>query len=126
MTTLDKLDEWGPVTVLMILVAVIAVVAGGVVVVVHPESLSFDAYLDDLKAFAVALAGLGVGRGILGAGQHVATGRVQAASFATPSDAPAAPRRRARAKPPAEPPAEPEPPAPDDLPPDAGDAPDLK
>lgn len=125
MTIFDKLDEWGPVTVLIVLVAVIAVVAGGVVVVVHPETLAFDEYLDDLKSLAVALAGLGVGRGILGAGQHVATARVQAASIASPAEPPAAPKRRSRARPPADPPAEPPVPA-DDLPPDAGDAPDLK
>lgn len=121
----DKLNEWGPVTVLMILVAVVAMGIGGAVVVLHPETLSFGEYLDNLKTFALALAGLGLGRGILGAGQHIATASVQAASLATPSEPPAAPKRRARAKPPADPPAEPEPPAPDDLPPDAGDAPDL-
>lgn len=57
-------NTWGPTTVLIVAVVLIAVVAGGVVCIVQSQTLSFPQYLDDLKAFAIATAGLSVGRGL--------------------------------------------------------------
>lgn len=88
MTMLDKLDEWGPMTVLMITVAVIAMGVGGAVVIVNPDTLTFQQYLDDLKTFAIAAAGLAGARGILGAGKHIADANVQSAAIATSSAQP--------------------------------------
>lgn len=58
------LSKWGPMTVALVVIVVIAVGAGGGVVITHPETLTFQQYLDDLKAFALAVAGLGVARGV--------------------------------------------------------------
>jgi hypothetical protein len=85
MTFPAKLNDWGPMTVLMIVVAVIAMGIGGAVVVVNPDTLTFQQYLDDLKTFALAVAGLAGARGILGAGRSVAESNVQKATLATPA-----------------------------------------
>lgn len=61
-----KLDEWGPVTVLMVLATVILLGGGIVVVVVNPDTYSFPQFLDDLKTFGIGLGALGIGRGLLG------------------------------------------------------------
>lgn len=53
-----NLNTWGPATVLLVLVSVIAVGVGGVVVITNPDTLSFGQYLDDLWKVALALAGL--------------------------------------------------------------------
>lgn len=58
------LSKWGPATVLVVACVLIAVAAGGVITIVHPDTLAFDQYLDALKTFAVAAGILGVGRGI--------------------------------------------------------------
>lgn len=49
-----------------VVVGIVAVVAlcGGVLVIVHPETLSFQQYSDDLQKLAVGVGLLGVGRGI--------------------------------------------------------------
>jgi hypothetical protein len=57
-------NTWGPTTVLIVAVVLIAVVAGGVVCIAQPDTLSFPQYLDDLKAFAIATGVLSVGRGL--------------------------------------------------------------
>jgi hypothetical protein len=57
-------NTWGPATVLMVLIAVIVVGVGGAVTIVHPETLTFKQYLDDLKQVALAVAGLGGARAI--------------------------------------------------------------
>lgn len=54
-----NLSTWGPMTVLLVIVVAIVLGIGGVVVVVHPETLTFRQYLDDLKTFALAVAALG-------------------------------------------------------------------
>ena len=59
-----KLASWGPATVLIVLLAVIIVGVGGAVVITDPDTYSFKQYLDDLKAFAVAIGALAIGRGI--------------------------------------------------------------
>lgn len=57
-------NSWGPATVLLVVVAVIVVAVGGAVTILHPETLSFKAYLDDLKQLALAIAGLGGARAV--------------------------------------------------------------
>jgi hypothetical protein len=58
------LKSWGPVTVLLVAVTVVASIAGAAVVVIHPETLSFQQLLNDLEEFAKALGILAVGRGL--------------------------------------------------------------
>lgn len=55
---------WGPTTVLIMAIVVIASAAGAVVVIVHPETLNFQTYLDDVSKFVLALAGLAFARGV--------------------------------------------------------------
>ncbi len=50
----------------------IAAIAGGVVVIVNSDALSFQQYLDLLKNFAIAVGILGVGRGIVSHGKSTA------------------------------------------------------
>lgn len=85
MTFTDKLHEWGPMTVLMIIAAIIAMGVGGAVVLLNPETLTFRQYLDDLKTFALAIAGLAGARGVLGAGKTLADAKVQGAALASPT-----------------------------------------
>lgn len=68
------LSTWGPATVLIVAIAVIAVAVGGVVTVVNPDTLSFQTYLEDLQRFAVAIAGLGLARAVHLGAQSVAIG----------------------------------------------------
>lgn len=58
------LTSWGPVTVLLVAIAAIVALAGAAVCVIHPDTLTFQQFLDILWKFAIALAGLGIGRGI--------------------------------------------------------------
>lgn len=53
-----------PVTILLCAAFVLAALAGGVLVIVHPATLSFNDYLSELAKLATALGILGVGRGI--------------------------------------------------------------
>lgn len=43
------------------IVVIVLVIIGGIVVLIHPASLSFDQYV---KAISVAVAGLAIGRGL--------------------------------------------------------------
>lgn len=83
---MSKLNEWGPMTVLTILVALVVVGVGGAVVILQPETLSFNAYLEYLQKFAYAIAGVAAGRGLLAAGKHVADGQVQSAAIASTAE----------------------------------------
>lgn len=74
-------SDYGPMTVLLIVLTAIVVLVGGAVVIVHPDTLTFQQYLDALKTTALAVAGTAVGRGILGAGKHVADGQTNAAAL---------------------------------------------
>lgn len=56
------LTKWGPATVLVVAVCLIAVAAGAVVTIVNPGELPFSDYLDALWKFALAAAGLGAAR----------------------------------------------------------------
>lgn len=85
---MSKLNEWGPMTVLMILLVVIVAGVGGAVVIVNPEALSFEDYLEQIKTLALAVAGLGVGRGILAAGKHNADAKVQATALSSTAEPP--------------------------------------
>jgi hypothetical protein len=66
------LSKWGPLTVLIVGLALITAVGGLVVVIVAPDTLNFHQYLGDLKTLIVALAALAGAHGVLGAGQKVA------------------------------------------------------
>lgn len=65
-------SNWGPVTVVLVALTVIAGVCGAVVVITHPETLTFEQLLNDLEKFALALGLLGVGRGIHAGGKALA------------------------------------------------------
>jgi hypothetical protein len=57
-------SKWGPATVLVVVIAAVVALAGGLVTLVHPESLSFSTYLQTLVAAAGAAGLLGIGRGV--------------------------------------------------------------
>lgn len=64
------LSHWGPLTVLVVVVATIVVGAGAAVTIVQPSTLSFEQFLGDLTKLGAALGiGAGVGRGIHLAGR---------------------------------------------------------
>lgn len=64
------LGEQPPVATILVGVAVlIVVIAGALVTIINPDSLSFDQYLDALSKAAIGAGALGIGRGILGAGK---------------------------------------------------------
>lgn len=65
-------DSWGPATILIVVVTVLAVLAGAVVVIVNPDTLSFQTYLEDLQRFLGAVAGLGLARAVHLGAQHIA------------------------------------------------------
>lgn len=69
------LTTWGPATVLIVVIAVIAVAVGGVVVILQPDTLNFQTYLEDLQRFAIAIAGLGLARAVHLGAQSVAVGK---------------------------------------------------
>jgi hypothetical protein len=56
-------DKWGPATVLVVGLVLIAAAGGAVAVAVG--KYSYPQYLDDLKTFAIASGLLGVGRGVM-------------------------------------------------------------
>jgi hypothetical protein len=56
-------------TIMVGMLVAIAAIAGGIIVIVRPETLNFEQYLDLLKNFAIAVGILGVGRGIMAAGK---------------------------------------------------------
>lgn len=65
------LSTWGPATVLVVALVLIAAISGGVVVAFgHDASLNFEEYLNLLSKFVVGIGVLAVGRGILGAGKE--------------------------------------------------------
>ena len=59
-------------TIMIAVLVAIAAIAGAVVVVTNPNSLSFQEYLDILKNFAIAVGIVGIGRGIASAGKQTA------------------------------------------------------
>lgn len=61
---IPNLTKWGPITVFLLAIALLVVLVGGIVVITHPETLTFNQYLDQLTKALIALAGLAVGRGI--------------------------------------------------------------
>jgi hypothetical protein len=83
------LSPTGIVTAVLLALVAFVVVVGGVVLLVDPDTLRpggpFEAYLNDLKTFGVALGALGIGRGLhLGLTNH---GQAISPSFnADPSD----------------------------------------
>lgn len=78
-------SKWGPLTVLIVILVTAAAVGGLVVCVVHPETLDFKQYLDDLKTLVLGLAGLAGAHALLGAGQSAVTAK-SLDVFADPTD----------------------------------------
>jgi hypothetical protein len=66
------LSSWGPVTMLLVAITTIAAIAGSVVCIVHPETLTFEQLLSQLQKFAIGLGLLGIGRGIHNQGKAIA------------------------------------------------------
>ena len=61
------------VTILTVAVVLIVVIAGGIVTIVRPESLSFHQYVSDIAIVGGALGlGAGIGRGIDSYGKQIA------------------------------------------------------
>jgi hypothetical protein len=69
------LRNWGPVTVLVTIAAMIVLVVGGIVCIVNPDTLTFAQYLDDLKTFVIGLGLTGLARGVHLGAQHLAAAR---------------------------------------------------
>jgi hypothetical protein len=62
---LNKLNDWGPLTVLLVIVVVLLLVGGLVNVIVDPD-YTYRSFLDDLKWLAAGLAaGVAAGKGAL-------------------------------------------------------------
>lgn len=61
---------WATVTACVITIA--AAVAGGIVVIVHPETLNFQNYLDYMGKFVIGIGLLGIGRGVRAHGKMTA------------------------------------------------------
>jgi hypothetical protein len=59
-------------TIMTAVLVAIAAIAGAVVVIRNPDSLSFQQYLDILKNFALAVGIVGIGRGIASFGKQTA------------------------------------------------------
>jgi hypothetical protein len=59
-------------TIMTAVLVAFAAVAGAVVVIRNPNSLSFQQYLDILKNFALAVGVVGIGRGIASFGKQTA------------------------------------------------------
>lgn len=64
---MNTLNQWGPMTVLVILLAL--VIAGTGAYAVIADDLDFPAFLDALAKAAVGAGALGIGRGIMIAGR---------------------------------------------------------
>lgn len=65
-------NTWGPMTVLMVGIALILVAVGGVVVIIDSDTLSFQEYIDVLWKLALAVAGLGAARAGLKGAERIA------------------------------------------------------
>jgi hypothetical protein len=61
-----KLDlaHWGPATTLVVALALLVALVGGVVVIINPATLDFQHYVDTLSKAIVGAGALAVGRGI--------------------------------------------------------------
>lgn len=62
-----SLDGWGPATVLLMLLVATAAIGG--IVLVIAGTLSFADWMGYMQEFAVAVGILGVGRGVMKAGE---------------------------------------------------------
>lgn len=61
---MQSLKTWGPMTVLVVAVALIVVLVGAFLVVTGNYNEQFRKWVDDLVVLAIASGLLGVGRGI--------------------------------------------------------------
>lgn len=65
------LTKWGPLTVIIVALSLLAFIGGLVVVIVAPETLNFGDYLSKMEGFILALAGLAGGHALLEGAKHV-------------------------------------------------------
>src|SRR5436190_10945300 len=65
------LTKWGPATVMIVAIVLIAAGGGLAVVIINPDTLTFQQYLDDLKAFAFAVAGFAGAKALLESAKQV-------------------------------------------------------
>lgn len=80
------------ITILTILAAGVAIIAGGVVTITNPQNLSFHQYVQDIAFMAGALGlGSGIGRGIDSYGQAVAQTKPQPQVAPEPDSPPPSP-----------------------------------
>jgi hypothetical protein len=63
-----------PLTAVLLVTFVLVALIGGVIVILHPETLTFESLLNDLEKFAVAIGIIGVGHGVAAAGQSIGNG----------------------------------------------------
>jgi hypothetical protein len=74
MTTMTKINDAPVVTIALLVLATIVVVAGAVVTIVQPGTLSFHQYVQDVAVLAAALGlGAGIGRGAIAAADRHTT-----------------------------------------------------
>jgi hypothetical protein len=59
-----KLDTANVATLIVAALSVVVGVIGGLVVLIHPETLSFKEYANVLKTFVIGVGLLAVGRGL--------------------------------------------------------------
>ena len=62
---MNKLEKWGPMTVLIFVIAIIVVLVGAILVVTGDYDGEYRQWVDDLTYLAGAAGLLGIGRGIL-------------------------------------------------------------
>lgn len=62
---MNALKDWGPMTVLMVAIALIVVLVGGVSVLMGDYDNDFVQWVEDLTKLAIGAGLLGVGRGVL-------------------------------------------------------------
>jgi hypothetical protein len=86
----QKLSNANVATLLVIALAVIVGVAGEVVTIVNPDSLSFDEYIKTLAGVAGASGLLGIGRGILAGAKQPGGFGAASVDLSSPPTSPAA------------------------------------
>lgn len=70
---MPDMSSWGPATVVVVGLTMIAAVMGGIIVAFGDQqgadALTFSAYLDHMSKFVIGVGALGIGRGILKGGK---------------------------------------------------------
>jgi hypothetical protein len=82
---IDNIKE-NPLTAFLLAFTLVLALGGIVVVIVHPETMTYPQLLDRLQEFAIALGIVGVGKGIASAGNaHLAARKLDSLE-ADPTD----------------------------------------